>query len=256
MQDVKSGDPDPNSAAEWNAVKANARSYLARNLILGGQAASRIVSDRVLVRVENNSGSDVGRFDILGIGDTVGIDPDDNLEDWQASPILDGEAPDVDDHTGKFVVCMEPIVDGDVGWAAILGVVTVHVTINDTDHHYADITDADETKLDSSTRGAARILFRNGDSGSQWCVVNLLGTLEQQWIRCNALTKGAVSSGDGTYTVDNVTVLEGESPVAAAATELTVTNRYADDIDDNANVSIEYDPIEDQWQTGQITCQA
>lgn len=76
------------------------------------------------------------------------------------------------------------------------------------------------------------------------------------YAQCNALAKGAVSSGDSTYTVDNVTPLFGSSPVTSSSDEITVRNRYADDLDDNAKVSIIWNQTDGEWQTGQITCPA
>ena len=75
-----------------------------------------------------------------------------------------------------------------------------------------------------------------------------------QYVMCKATTKGAVDSGDGTYTVDNVTVKYGANPVTAASDELTVYNIFGDDIDDNAVVTIAWNPEEGRWETEDITC--
>jgi len=73
----------------------------------------------------------------------------------------------------------------------------------------------------------------------------------------NALAKGAVDSGDATYTVDNLEPLYGcYSHVLNSAEEVTVTNRFADDIDDNAKVTITWNASQNIFQTADITCPA
>jgi len=71
----------------------------------------------------------------------------------------------------------------------------------------------------------------------------------------NALAKGAVASGDATYTVDNLEPLYGcYSHVLNAAEEVTVRNRFTDDFDDNAKLTITWNGTQNEFQTADGTC--
>jgi len=87
-------------------------------------------------------------------------------------------------------------------------------------------------------------------SDSRWYVISWL----RPAMRCHALVDGAFATTDGTFTVDNVEPIDGgESPVASAATELTVTNRYGWEGDDNAKCGIEKDNS-GNWSAYQLEC--
>lgn len=73
----------------------------------------------------------------------------------------------------------------------------------------------------------------------------------------NALAKGAVASGDATYTVDNLEPLYGcYSHVVDSDEEVTVTNRFADAIDDNGKVTVTWNASQNIFQTADGTCPA
>jgi hypothetical protein len=49
----------------------------------------------------------------------------------------------------------------------------VKVDVTDEDHGYADVTDADATKLTSVSRGSAQILWKESGTGLKWATVRL-----------------------------------------------------------------------------------
>ena len=100
------------------------------------------------------------------------------------------------------------------------------------------------------TRFAAGYNFQS----SRWEMI-----LGLKFDRCNALLKGALASGNGTTTVDNVVATRGVSPLddpTDMAEELTVDNFFAWDGDDNARCKIEYNEDDDTWELYQVKCPA
>lgn len=94
------------------------------------------------------------------------------------------------------------------------------------------------------------------------CMV-LIGQVRGRWViawphilRIKALAKGAVTSANGTFTADNVTSIAGPVMVAGAATEITVTNYFADDIDDNGKITATWDGANQIWSTDDALCPA
>ena len=79
--------------------------------------------------------------------------------------------------------------------------------------------------------------------------------IQRQATKCKGLVKGATTSPTS-FTVDNVVNYNGLSPVASAATELTVVNTFSDDADDNAVISFSWNETDDQWETDDIKCPA
>ena len=131
---------------------------------------------------------------------------------------------------------------------------------NDTSEEYEVKTDVEfEVRDPSGTRYAAAYDEDNWHRFIGWAVKAFdLPEWEifylPQYVMCKGLTKGAVDPGDGTYTVDNVTVKYGANPVTAASDELTVSNIFGDDIDDNATVTFAWRA--GVWETEDITCPA
>ena len=78
-----------------------------------------------LVLVRNESNADRARFDVLGIDGPI-ITPTDNANEFQDRVALCGVTP-TNDHVGRFVVLLEPVLDGAIGWGCLAGVCAVRV---------------------------------------------------------------------------------------------------------------------------------
>jgi len=134
-----------------------------------------LVSDRYnssIIKVKNNSGTDVTRFGVMGLGD-VQMTHADAPEQFFEQVYMDGEEPAVGTHDGRFCIALDFIPDGEIGRAVVTGLVQCQVTINDDAHEYATITDASVAKLSSQGTGYARILWKAGTTGDQWAIVHL-----------------------------------------------------------------------------------
>lgn len=159
------------SAAAWNAcldaADAHKRGPRGNN---GGPVQFRQAD---IVLVKNASGDDVPRFGVLGI-DGVIITPDDSLIEFQNQVAFRGITPTTDDHTGKFVVCLDPLGDGQIGRAWVSGVCNVQVNVVAETDNFCDVKNNDRTMLRSSSSGTARILYReSAGAGTKWCVVRM-----------------------------------------------------------------------------------
>lgn len=169
---VTAGAPMELPATAWNACLDAAEAHRARQV---GQDAGSIKQFRQadIVLVKNVSGSDVPRFGVLGISGVV-IAPWESLDNFQSQVALKGITPTVADHSGKFVVCLDPLENGVIGRAWVSGVCHVQVEVTDDAHNFCDVRASDSTKLKSSPTGSARILFRESSvTGTTWCVVRL-----------------------------------------------------------------------------------
>ncbi len=130
-----------------------------------------------VVYIKNSSPADVGRFGVLGVSGIV-FTPADNLAQFQRRPILTGTTPATANHSGKFVITLEPIAKDAVGRALIWGVIQVQVNMASTSDGFADVKNTDATQLQSSgtaSGGGAQMMYVESGTGTKWAVVRLGG---------------------------------------------------------------------------------
>ena len=136
----------------------------------------RMAMARGIVRVKNESGSDMNRFEVLAIdGGVTGFSPDDDLTAWQNTPVLSGievAIPPV--HWGQFAVMLEPLDEDEIGWGCVSGVVPVQVRFAYADSPYADLDILYHgDRLQADECGSARILDKQAGTGTLWALVRL-----------------------------------------------------------------------------------
>ena len=171
LRKVQPGQPVRIPARTFNTFIDAAQDYLQRRQNVGGDPlTTRLRSGIVLV--ENASGADRGRFEILGVDDVV-ISQADNADEFYNRPVLSGITPDTDVHAGRFVVLAEPIASGKIGHAWAFGMCPVQVDMQDADHTACEIKDATTANLISHTSGTARILTVESGTGVKWAVVRI-----------------------------------------------------------------------------------
>ena len=175
-------------AAAYNASVDAARSQQGREHDRSADPKPADRRDSGIVLVKNASGADRQRFDVLSISGVV-FSPSANLEAFQNRPVFIGVTPAAA-APGKFVVLLAPAKANAIAHAAVASLTVVRVNVTDASHGFADVKDNDATQLQSSASGTARILWREGGTGSQWALVRLgdaaggasipLGTLQGQ----------------------------------------------------------------------------
>jgi hypothetical protein len=90
------------------------------------------------------------------------------------------------------------------------------------------------------------------DEAEQYKIVRC----QQRAAMCRGLIKGAMTTGDASHTVDNVSPLAGQSPVTSAAATLTVENLFHWNAADNAVCVFAWDETADEWILLQVECSA
>jgi hypothetical protein len=123
----------------------------------------------------------INQGDVLGIGESH-VDPKTQPQPWAERIIVKGVAP-IDAYLGKFVIALEPIPFHTIGRAAISGIATTRVHMDNEAHEYADVSGGTANHLHSRISGAARILWKQPvadrpatDSHLAECIVSLNST--------------------------------------------------------------------------------
>ena len=167
---ISAGDPLPRRADLLNA-QVRAAADLA-NRPAGQAGRSFATGNPAVIRIKNNSGSNVAKYGVLGLGD-VQVDHATNADAFLQRVYMDGDEPTTGTHEGRFAIAMGAIRDGEIGYAAVSGLVQCQVNVNSQFHDRADIKDTYLTQLDSGPVGAAKILWVAGTTGTQWAIVDL-----------------------------------------------------------------------------------
>ena len=172
---VNAGDGLQIPAGTWNALLETAE-HRERNAFNQSipRGAVRHIESGLLVRVKNDSGTDVDQYCPLMLNGTSVFSPTgDNQEPYsfRKTPILIGVEP-VDDPEKAFVVTQEPIADGEFGLCKIAGLVSCDIDVTHEDHTHATLKDGDLTQLSSAMFGH-KIYFKPSGTGTKTCYVNL-----------------------------------------------------------------------------------
>lgn len=113
-----------------------------------------------MVRVQNLSGQDLERGDVIGLGDPV-IEPSDSLDSWWHRPVFQGELPTWQpqwQHPGRFGILLEPCGQNKVASAVVSGCAHAKVKILDINHEYAEIAvPGGGVRLTSTDAGSAPV---------------------------------------------------------------------------------------------------
>lgn len=171
LRHVKRGDPLRIPANDYNAMIDAARAH--RNDQVVGRVFDGRIGEPDIVLVRNETGSDIGQFDVLAISGVV-FDPSDPeaLHQFKIQFVLSGSVPSTS-RKGQFVIASEPIPAGKIGRAYASGVCPVLVN-SDGNSKSADVADGQTGYLQGGS-GAAQILWRDNGTGAQWAVVRFGG---------------------------------------------------------------------------------
>lgn len=210
------------TAAAWNACLDAAEAHRRRQGPAGAPLPPQF-RQADIVLVKNTSGSDVPRFGVLGIAGVI-VTPADSLAEFQNQIAVIGTTPAAT-HSGRFVVCLDPLGPNQLGRAWIAGVCQAQVDVAGDGHQFADVLPGDRSKLQSRASGAARILFRDSaGAGTKWCIVRIgdAGGL---------LRIGKTSAAWNKGTAATVPLWEAGTPPALTASGTSLTgciNLFAD----------------------------
>ncbi len=168
LRKVTSGEPLQIPASTYNLLMDMARDYLASKPTVGRRFYPE---SQTTVSIKNNTETDLNRFAILGIDNTI-ITPTANLNEFKSRQTLVGSLPSSTTHaSGKFAILAEMIVAGKIGQAYVSGTCQVQINITDESHAFADVKDDDATQLQSAASGPCSILWKESGTGTKWAIV-------------------------------------------------------------------------------------
>ena len=175
MEKVRSGDKVVIKAATWNAfIDAANFAKEQRQNQLGKGLRSGVAAGIVLVKNAESEQRD--RVSALVRSD-VAVPPNVNEDEFVSCPPVFIGQKMTEEREGKpYAILLQPLAHDEIGRAMVLGITPAKVTIQDTDDQYAVPTPGSSTgALQSDATGVARILWKAGGSGSQWCLLQLGG---------------------------------------------------------------------------------
>ncbi len=280
---VAIGDPVRFQAQLWNAMidaaQANQKSK-------HGQAIASLTTTRstTIVRIKNETGTNLARGSILGLDGPIFTPADTNLDIFWREVCFRGIAPTLAQHRRRYAVILQAALGDSSGYgydsggqivmAAIAGVCPVQIDVLDVSHDYANITDGDSTKLTSSRHGHARILWREGegstgyepgygygyDTGLQWAIVMLGVTGSSGAVgraSGNISPRSGSTYGTGTVHLYHSNAGSEDGPIETIdvlnASETTFSS--GNGIDDGMYCSIEWDADDTAW-VAPLECEA
>jgi len=242
---ARTGEPISISADLFNDLQDIARLW--RGGLLSQTPGSK-ATGRPL-RIRNDSGGDLDRFDVLGI-DGVVFNESDNSNEFKANPTMKGSTPTfASDHVGNFAVLLEPCKDGKFARCTISGHCVVQVDMIDADDDWCDVKTATDANLSSYGAGSARILHKPSGTGVKWCLVNLAQSYGPAR-RYRGQQVGALLITDTDNVVDNLIALDG----VPVETSVTAENRLSWSADDNGITLIERNATDEVWQMYNVEC--
>lgn len=125
------------------------------------------------VWIQNNTGTDLDRYAIVGLGSPVYATSGDGLVFFLNQPLIAGALPVVATHAYRFAVLLQSIPSGWNGEALVIGVTPVQVNVTSTSHTYADVAAGITSYLTSKAAGGAKLLTTPTQTGLQWMLARV-----------------------------------------------------------------------------------
>ena len=175
MEKVRSGEQLVIKASTWNAfIDAANFAKEQRQNQLGKGLRSGVGAGVILIKNAESELRD--RFTALVLND-IAVPPSANEDEFvSCPPVFEGQRMIAEREGMPYAVLLEPIEAGGIGRAMLLGLTPAKVIINSADDKYAvPKVGSDAGALESSETGVARILWKAGGSGTQWCILQLGG---------------------------------------------------------------------------------
>ena len=175
VKKVRSGEGVVIQASTWNSF-IDAANYVKESRQGQGGRAVRSGVGGGVVLVKNAEGELRERFSALVLCD-VAVTPNANEDEFvSCAPVFVGQKM-TDEREGRpYAILLEPVAAGEIGRAALLGIVPAKVSVQDADDQYAVPTPGSSAgALQSSPTGVARIVWKAGGTGVQWTLLQLGG---------------------------------------------------------------------------------
>lgn len=221
---VRRGEPVKISAAAWNRVVDQV--VTKPRFTSEPEAYPR---PNFTVRVRNSSATGIAKWGVLEIANVLeaptgatGVTGASTFESW---PGLVGVAP-TSTAGSSFVVAVEPIKAGEIGMAAVDGVVQVKLNVQDASHKFCTTEAGSSAGLKTDSAGESRILWKeNGTGPSKWALVRMGAGGGGGGVKVGKIT-GTWTKG-GTQTVWEYTGAGVQATGPSGPLSLTGVNRFA-----------------------------
>lgn len=145
-------------AAAWNTLLRVARAE-----DTGAASGPAIGRQATIVRVKNETGMDLARNSVVGLGDPIFTPYDTDEDAFLREPTFRVYTPDITKHARKFAVLLDPAPIDGVVRAYVAGVCPCKVNITAAHLEYATIVDGETGYLQASRYGFAQILWTETD---------------------------------------------------------------------------------------------
>jgi hypothetical protein len=179
------------------------------------------------VRMRNTSSETIGRWgvmEIAGVLESPSGATGPGTESFQSWPGLVGAVPTTT-AGAAFAVAVEPIKPGEIGMAAVDGVVQCKLEIVDASHRYATTKTGSASELKTASSGEATILWKQGGTGTgKWGLVRI-GSNAGGGVKVGKIT-GTWSKG-GTQTVWEYSGSGSQVTGSSGPVSITGINRFA-----------------------------
>jgi hypothetical protein len=169
---IKPGAPMRVSAGMMNAFIDTTKAFRRRNTLTGSEYGASGI-DEAFIRVQNDTGATLERFQVVGIGSpaiapTSDTEPAAFFSEWPMMASVPSAA-----HRGSFAVMLDGAANGTLAIAKVAGDVLVKVDVTDETHRFAEVITGDVAKLSSGATGSAQILWKESGTGTKWALVRL-----------------------------------------------------------------------------------
>ncbi len=175
MEKVRSGEELVIKASTWNAfIDAANFTKEQRQNQFGKGLRSGVGAGVVLIKNAEPELRD--RFTALVLND-IAVPPSANENEFVSCPPVFIGQKMTDEREGRpYAILLEPVAAGAIGRAMVFGIVPAKVSIQDADDQYAVPTpNSSAGALQSDSTGVARIVWKAGGTGAQWCLLQLGG---------------------------------------------------------------------------------
>lgn len=214
---VRPGEPLKIAAQAWNQVidQVTTRPRF-------DAATSAAPPINFQVRCRNSTSGDVPRWGVLqitgiletptGATGTYATGPQEpGTISFLSYPGVVGVTP-TSDAGARFVVTTQPIKAGEVGMAAIDGVVQVKLDVTASGDDFAGVKPGSVQQLRTGTSGDAAVLWKEGGTGVKWGLVRIGGG------RGDPVRLGRTSAAWTKGTLATITIWEGGTPPSESST--------------------------------------
>lgn len=161
------------AAGDWNAFIDAALAHRAGLLdVASGQAARTAQPALVRVRNDADPAADLDQFAPVILDDILIPFADNETEFRSRPPVFKAVAPSAQNLDKPMAIIQQPLADGEVGRALLVGVTPAQVDVASEGHRSAELA---AEGLKSADAGPARILWKAPGTGLQWAIILLGG---------------------------------------------------------------------------------